>query len=175
MTYSWPYGLNHIGDAYENPNLRLPHEGPPESKIPPIPTPPPPPVVRRARSVEPAIVRRPEAPMASLPTSPVPDYMRRLKHIVVEQVPVPVPPRFGTLTYGGRYPNAAFNPYVTGPPCELCHKPITEGRCIYSDNAQFHCWHFVCSFCSKTLKEHDFVMAEDNKPYCLNCFKRMYP
>ena len=173
MNYSWPYGLNHIGDAYEDPNLRLPHDSPPESKVPHVP---PPPLHRRAKSVEPIAMRKiPQLSSRSANSTPFPEHVHGLKHIVVEQVPVPVPPRFGTLTYGGRYPNSAAAAYVDGPPCELCHKPITEGRCIYAENAQYHCWHFFCSFCSKTLKEHDFVMAEDNKPYCVNCFKRMYP
>lgn len=165
--------MNHIGDAYEHPNLRLPQKGPRESSVPYVP---PEPIHRRAKSVEPTIVKVPKQEnTVSAPNSPVPDYLRRLKHIVVEQVPVPVPPRFGTLTYGGRYPNAAKDPTIDGPPCELCHKPIMEGRCIWSENQPFHCWHYFCSFCSKVLRENDFLMAEDNKPYCINCFKRMYP
>ena len=171
MNFSWPYGLNHIGDEYENQNLRLPHEGPPDSKVPLLPEPP---IHRRSKSVEPIAVKKIPSRSRSANSTPIPDHLMGLKHIVVEQVPVPIPPRFGTLTYGGRYPNTADRP-ITGPPCELCHKPITEGRCIYADNAQYHCWHFYCSFCSKVLQERDFVIAEDNKPYCVNCFKRMYP
>ena len=93
---------------------------------------------------------------------------------MVEQTPVPTPSRFGTLIYGGRYPNAALAPYVDGPSCELCHKAITESR-ICADNGQYHVWHFYCSFCSVVLKENDFIIAIDNKPYCTNCHKRMYP
>ncbi|RWS06645.1 paxillin-like protein [Dinothrombium tinctorium] len=141
-----------------------------------------PPISRRARSAganaEPPIERvasRPQYQTISLPSSPIPGYMKNLKHIVVEQIPVPVPPRFGTLAQGRRQPDSAEPPAEYGPQCELCHKPITEKRCIINDNCKFHCWHFVCTFCSKTLQEKDFVMAIDNKPYCNNCYKRTYP
>ena len=172
MNFSWPYGLNHIGDAYENPNRREPAESPPESKIPIVP---PQPIHRRAKSVEPPQVKKMPVITRSEGNTPIPEYLLGLRHIVVEQTPVPTPPRFGTLTYGGRYPNEAMAPYVDGPPCELCHKPITETRCIYADNGQYHVWHFYCSFCSVVLKENDFIVATDNKPYCNNCHKRMYP
>jgi len=205
MTWSWPYGLNNVADAYEYQNLRLPWDSPPESKIPPIRESP---IHRRAKSVEPIEVKkipersrstlsmnipeisgrdRPGSGLSKAPSdhrvdstglrsgSPWGSYASGLQHIVVEQTPVPTPPRFGTLTYGGRYPNAALAPYKDGPPCELCHKPILEGRCIYAENAAYHCWHFYCSYCSKVLKENDFVMAADKKPYCVNCFKREYP
>ncbi|RWS31420.1 paxillin-like protein [Leptotrombidium deliense] len=111
----------------------------------------------------------------SVPSSPIPGWMKQLKHIVVEDMHVPVPPRFGTLAPKPRYPDRAEPPPELGPPCELCHKPITETRCIITENFKYHCWHFVCSFCSKTLQENDFLMAIDNKPYCNNCFKRTYP
>lgn len=63
-----------------------------------------------------------------------------------------------------------------GPPCELCHKQIEERRCMLAENMKFHCWHFACSFCLKTLKPADFLIAQaDNKPYCLNCHKREFP
>lgn len=169
MTYSWPYGLDIISDDYLYDKRRPPADSPPAPRAPPIP------IQRRARSVEPPMVRNPELDILYLSSrSRLPDYMHRLRHIQVESVPVPVPPKFGTLDHGGRSANSALAPVVGGPPCELCHKAITEGRCIYAENAQYHCWHFCCSFCFKTLKSHDFVMAEDNKPYCVNCFKRMH-
>lgn len=34
----------------------------------------------------------------------IPKWMKDLKHIVIEQVPVPIPPRFGTLLHGRRNP-----------------------------------------------------------------------
>lgn len=104
----------------------------------------------------------------------IPRWMRDLKHIVIEQVPVPIPPRFGTLLHGRRNADWALAPIVDGPPCQLCHQPITENRCIRSDQHVFHSWHFVCSFCLKVLKTDDFTMATDNKPYCFNCFKRNF-
>ncbi|KAG9508786.1 hypothetical protein GZH46_02709 [Fragariocoptes setiger] len=63
-----------------------------------------------------------------------------------------------------------------GVPCELCHKQIDERRCMLAENMKFHCWHFSCSFCLKTLKVNDFLIAQsDQKPYCLNCHKRTFP
>lgn len=80
-------------------------------------------------------------------------------------------PPFGTL---GR--NKAREEEWIGPPCELCHKQIEERRCMLAENMKFHCWHFACSFCLKTLKPSDFLIAEaDRKPYCLNCHKREFP
>lgn len=32
----------------------------------------------------------------------IPEWMKDIKHIVIEQVPVPIPPRFGTLLHGRR-------------------------------------------------------------------------
>ena len=175
MNYSWPYGLNHIGDAYENPNRREPSESPRQSKMPYVPPPPPPPIYRRAKSVEPPKIIRPPVLSKSEGNTPIPDHLIGLHHIIVEDTHVPTPPRFGTLTYGGRYPNAAMAPYIDGPPCALCRKAITESRCIYGDCGQYHVWHFNCSFCSVILRENDFIVAADNKPYCHNCHKRMYP
>jgi len=132
---------------------------------------------KRSKSVPPNegdIVKKAIKPTTkSNPTTPLPDLMSNLRHIKVSTVPVPVPPKFGTLSFDSA--NTAQGPVVDGPPCILCHKPITEKRCINHENFQYHCWHFVCSFCFKTLKETDFMMAVDNKPYCTNCFKRMFP
>ncbi|KAI1296517.1 Paxillin [Halotydeus destructor] len=177
MTYSWPYGLDIVSDDYLYSKRKPPAESPPSPKVPP------PPIHRRARSVEPRVntLRTPEPPVdfdiySVKKNSDLNSSMRSLRHIVVDQVPVPTPPKFGTLTHGGRSPNTGpMLPSLDGPPCNLCHKPITEGRCIHAENAQYHCWHFVCSFCFKTLKQHDFVMADDSKPYCLNCFKKAFP
>ena len=105
----------------------------------------------------------------------IPAWMQQLKHIVIEQMPLPAPPRFGTLLHGRRNADWSLAPPINGPPCHLCHQPITESRCIRSDEHNFHCWHFVCSFCNKTLPEFDFTMAPDNRPYCLKCFKRYFP
>lgn len=183
MHCSWPYGLDHMG----NRRRRDGNSPPPRSKSPSrwgsttssiagrsrSPSP-----IRRAQSVPPAenVRRTPtDHKTISVPSSPLPDYLSRLRHIKVSTVPVPVPPKFGTLTQGGRWPNEAEGPRDIGPPCELCHKPIVEKRFITHENCQYHCWHFTCSFCFKTLKEDDFRMAVDHKPYCTNCFKRMYP
>lgn len=180
MFCSWPYGLD--GNRYKR---REPGSPPPRSKSPHMwgsrtsldarsrsPSP-----VRRAQSVPPAEGPKkiPLKQTVSLPSTPLPDYLANLRHIKVATVPVPVPPKFGTLTYGGRWADYAEAPAEDGPDCQLCQKPITERRCIMHQNFKYHSWHFVCSFCSKTLKENDFTMAIDQKPYCNNCHKRMYP
>lgn len=97
----------------------------------------------------------------------------RLRHIVVDQMDHSIPPLIGTL--GRRFPNEAMAPNVDGPLCQLCHRAITETRCMFADNGQFHVWHFSCSFCLGGLSETNFAIADDNKPYCNNCLKRMYP
>ncbi|KAK4337279.1 hypothetical protein RND71_043277 [Anisodus tanguticus] len=56
----------------------------------------------------------------------IPKWLKDLKHIVVEQVPVPIPPRFGTLLHGRKNPDWALAPILDGPPCQLCRKPITD-------------------------------------------------
>ncbi|XP_074597529.1 uncharacterized protein LOC141852420 [Brevipalpus obovatus] len=184
MFCSWPYGL----DANHGRRRREPSSPPPRSRSPNFwgsrtslnrSRSPSPGAMRRTRSVPPADFGvKKEAKkdkIVSEPATPLPDYLSRLRHIKVSTVPVPVPPKFGTLMYGGRWADWAEAPVLGGPPCELCHKPITESRCIMHENFKYHCWHFQCSFCLKTLKENDFVMAMDQKPYCTNCNKRMYP
>ena len=180
MHSSWPYGLDHIGDMYKPKRSEPPAPVRSYSRSPVSSRSSSPGILRRARSVPPEPVEKPIEKKqlkhaTSVPSSPIPDYMKRLRHIVVSQVPVPVPPKFGTLTYGGRWADAAEGPQDEGPPCTLCHKPITEKRAIIHEKCNYHCWHFVCSFCFKTLKENDFVMAADAKPYCNNCYKRSFP
>ncbi|XP_015792759.1 uncharacterized protein LOC107369309 [Tetranychus urticae] len=111
----------------------------------------------------------------SQPSSPLPDYLTKLRHIKVATVPVPVPPKFGTLTQGGRWPNEAQGPVDIGPPCELCKKPITDTRFIHHEGFLYHVEHFTCSYCFKSLRPKDFMTSSDNKPYCVNCFKREFP
>lgn len=105
-----------------------------------------------------------------------PEYFSQLRHIKVTSIPIPmIPPKFGTLTQGGRWPNEAQAPIDVGPPCQLCKKPITESRFVNHDKVTYHCWHFTCSHCFKTLEDDDFRVDRNDKPYCHNCFKRQYP
>lgn len=101
------------------------------------------------------------------------DQLIGLKHIIVNEGDHVIPPKIGTL--GRRFPNEAMPPRLLGPECQLCHRCITESKCIRGETGQFHVWHFYCSFCCAILSEKTFVVARDNKPYCANCFKRMYP
>lgn len=101
------------------------------------------------------------------------DQLIGLKHIIVRERDLTIPPKIGTL--GRRFANEAMPPKLLGPECQLCHRCITESKCIHGENGQFHVWHFYCSFCCAILSEKTFIVARDNKPYCANCFKRMYP
>ena len=51
--------------------------------------------------------------------------------------------------------------------------PNTEGRCITAMHRKFHPEHFVCSYCLKQLNSGTFKEASE-KPYCRECFIRLY-
>ncbi|XP_034948993.1 leupaxin-like isoform X1 [Chelonus insularis] len=59
-----------------------------------------------------------------------------------------------------------------GSLCAGCHKPIT-GRCITAMFRKFHPEHFVCAFCLKQLNKGTFKEQND-KPYCHNCFEKLF-
>ncbi|XP_078083015.1 paxillin a isoform X5 [Mustelus asterias] len=56
--------------------------------------------------------------------------------------------------------------------CSGCQKPIT-GRCITAMGKKFHPEHFVCAFCLKQLNKGTFKEQND-KPYCHNCFVKLF-
>ncbi|XP_059844437.1 paxillin-like isoform X1 [Hypanus sabinus] len=56
--------------------------------------------------------------------------------------------------------------------CSGCQKPIT-GRCITAMGKKFHPEHFVCAFCLKQLNKGTFKEQND-KPYCHNCFIKLF-
>ncbi|KAB1253841.1 Paxillin [Camelus dromedarius] len=58
--------------------------------------------------------------------------------------------------------------------CRDCFmpKPI-PGRCITAMAKKFHLEHFVCAFCLKQLNKGTFKEQND-KPYCQNCFLRLF-
>ncbi|XP_037257115.1 paxillin isoform X2 [Falco rusticolus] len=59
-----------------------------------------------------------------------------------------------------------------GSLCSGCQKPIT-GRCITAMGKKFHPEHFVCAFCLKQLNKGTFKEQND-KPYCQNCFLKLF-
>ncbi|XP_053558033.1 paxillin isoform X4 [Bombina bombina] len=59
-----------------------------------------------------------------------------------------------------------------GSLCSGCQKPIT-GRCITAMGKKFHPEHFVCAFCLKQLNKGTFKEQND-KPYCQNCFVKLF-
>ncbi|XP_039627559.1 paxillin-like isoform X5 [Polypterus senegalus] len=59
-----------------------------------------------------------------------------------------------------------------GSLCSGCQKPIT-GRCITAMSKKFHPEHFVCAFCLKQLNKGTFKEQND-KPYCQNCFLKLF-
>ncbi|NWY53368.1 PAXI protein, partial [Chionis minor] len=59
-----------------------------------------------------------------------------------------------------------------GSLCSGCQKPIT-GRCITAMSKKFHPEHFVCAFCLKQLNKGTFKEQND-KPYCQNCFVKLF-
>jgi len=61
---------------------------------------------------------------------------------------------------------------LRGSLCAGCHKPI-QGRCITAMFRKFHPEHFVCSFCLKQLNKGTFKEQGD-KPYCHDCFDRLF-
>ncbi len=68
----------------------------------------------------------------------------------------------------------AVPPMVQWPKyvCASCGGLI-EGRCITAIYRKFHPEHFVCSYCLKQLNSGTFKEASD-KPYCKECFIRLY-
>ncbi|KFD51815.1 hypothetical protein M514_07342 [Trichuris suis] len=66
------------------------------------------------------------------------------------------------------------------PICAACKKPIDKGACITalapnSTRAQkYHPAHFVCSYCMKPLNLKGTYREHQRKPYCHECFYRLY-
>merc|ERR1712179_419104 len=56
--------------------------------------------------------------------------------------------------------------------CAMCRQQIT-GRCITAMFRKFHPECFVCSFCLKQLNKGTFKEQGD-KPYCHQCFDRLF-
>lgn len=160
---------NHDNDGIHYEHYPRPVYSPQPSSVgwsTPASSPEPP---REMSPIRKIVVKRQEAP----PT-PVPDYMKNLRLMELNDPPYThvIPPKFGTLTRR-RYPNIAKDPNPHGPPCGLCYDPIDEDRCIVQEGVQYHVWHYACSYCLVTLKQNDFTVVKDNKPFCTNCYRRM--
>ncbi|GAV03847.1 hypothetical protein RvY_14221-2 [Ramazzottius varieornatus] len=59
-----------------------------------------------------------------------------------------------------------------GSVCGGCQAPIS-GRCITAMGKKYHPDHFVCSYCVRPLNKGTFK-EHANKPWCHNCFDRLY-
>ena len=172
---SWPNGLDQAGNRDSDEGIHYnryprPVYSPQPSSIgwsTPASSPEPP---REMSPIKKVVVKRQEAN----PPSPLPDYMKNLRLMEINDPPYShvIPPKFGTLTRR-RYPNIAKDPSPHGPPCGLCYEPIDEDRCIVQEGVQYHVWHYACSYCLVTLKQNDFTIVKDNKPFCTNCYRRM--
>ncbi|CAI4230179.1 unnamed protein product [Auanema sp. JU1783] len=63
--------------------------------------------------------------------------------------------------------------------CAYCSEEI-DGAILTalapnSDRAQkFHTYHFMCTYCQKALTMHGTYREHDKKPYCHDCFYRLY-
>lgn len=58
--------------------------------------------------------------------------------------------------------------------CEYCKKPV-EKRYISALNKKWHPNHFFCNYCKKVLYSESTGFKEhDKKPYCSDCFIRLY-
>jgi len=59
-----------------------------------------------------------------------------------------------------------------GSLCVTCNKPVT-GRCVTAMYRKYHPEHFVCTYCQRQLNKGTFK-EQNNKPYCQQCFLRLF-
>ena len=59
-----------------------------------------------------------------------------------------------------------------GSLCVTCNKPVT-GRCVTAMFRKYHPEHFVCTYCQRQLNKGTFK-EQNNKPYCQQCFVRLF-
>uniref|UniRef100_A0A8R1HNX5 LIM zinc-binding domain-containing protein n=1 Tax=Caenorhabditis japonica TaxID=281687 RepID=A0A8R1HNX5_CAEJA len=76
--------------------------------------------------------------------------------------------------------------YISGSPpppavavCAYCSEeidgPILTALAPNSQQAQkFHTYHFMCTYCQKALNMHGTFREHDRKPYCHDCFYKLY-
>ncbi|VDK42954.1 unnamed protein product [Anisakis simplex] len=59
--------------------------------------------------------------------------------------------------------------------CEEIDGPIITALAPNSNRAQkFHTYHFMCAYCQKALNLRGTYREHDRKPYCHECFYRLY-
>ncbi|GMT27257.1 hypothetical protein PFISCL1PPCAC_18554 [Pristionchus fissidentatus] len=63
--------------------------------------------------------------------------------------------------------------------CAYCDEeidgPVLTALAPNSERAQkFHTYHFMCTYCQKALNMHGTYREHDKKPYCHDCFYRLY-
>ncbi|CAB3410750.1 unnamed protein product [Caenorhabditis bovis] len=63
--------------------------------------------------------------------------------------------------------------------CAYCSEeidgPILTALAPNSERAQkFHTYHFMCTYCQKALNMHGTFREHDRKPYCHDCFYKLY-
>ncbi|KJH44053.1 LIM domain protein [Dictyocaulus viviparus] len=78
-----------------------------------------------------------------------------------------------TLHIEGSPPPSA--PVVCAYCSEEIDGPILTALAPNSERAQkFHTYHFMCCYCQKALNMHGTFREHDRKPYCHDCFYRLY-
>ena len=58
-----------------------------------------------------------------------------------------------------------------GSLCAVCRQPII-GKCTTAMFRKFHPEHFTCTYCLKVLNKS--FKEENDKPYCFDCFDKLY-
>ncbi|VDL73227.1 unnamed protein product [Nippostrongylus brasiliensis] len=78
-----------------------------------------------------------------------------------------------TLQIEGSPPPSA--PVVCAYCSEEIDGPILTALAPNSERAQkFHTYHFMCCYCQKALNMHGTFREHDRKPYCHDCFYRLF-
>ncbi|KAK6050547.1 LIM domain protein [Cooperia oncophora] len=78
-----------------------------------------------------------------------------------------------TLQIEGSPPPTA--PVVCAYCSEEIDGPILTALAPNSERAQkFHTYHFMCCYCQKALNMHGTFREHDRRPYCHDCFYRLY-
>ncbi|OUM66761.1 hypothetical protein PIROE2DRAFT_40575, partial [Piromyces sp. E2] len=57
--------------------------------------------------------------------------------------------------------------------CEYCKKPVDK-RYVFALNKKWHPNHFFCDFCKTVLYADSGFKEYKDKPYCKDCFIRLY-
>jgi len=57
--------------------------------------------------------------------------------------------------------------------CEYCKKPVDK-RYVFALNKKWHPNHFFCNFCKNVLYTDSGFKEHNDKPYCKDCFIRLY-